>query len=523
MALASLCHDSVAQDAFNALDVGFTGYIVDHGIRRGSSDEAARVAESLQRLRVKPRILKIDWSKCGPPASHSNLETVARTLRYQALGRACAEDGIRSLLVAHHANDQAETVLFRICGKYTGAGLQGIQSIVRIPECTGIYGVDGSGMPWRPSQTVRRTKCQDSGMDIESGGVILHRPLLQFTKESLINICRKAGVTWFDDDTNADKGLTLRNTIRHILQADLLPTAMQETSLCTVSEHRRRLNEEVEQTATRVFMELPMELDLRQGKVTITIEPASIADVRRKGKGYTVLAVLLRQLIQLVSPMSTISLPDLDQAVELSFPDASPPVPHNGDRPQQVTVANVILRTEAKEMTVAALRTITIHRQNPRRQDIKREYFAPRLGKDSTSIKADQVMWSDWLLWDQRYWLRIGHRRRGGDSPQLCAYVSFLTAESLGTLRRSLSNESRIRLERALSHGSRRVFRTLPAIFVQTEDENEIIALPSIDWSREMSSTRPQAAGTDSGSELIWQIRYKRVDYSPSVRHSIVR
>ena len=110
MALASLCSE-IAQAEKDC--PSFAGLIVDHQLRKNSRHEAEKVAAELQRLRIRPVILTIDWTKHGDPSSLSNLETVARRLRYQALGTRCRHQAIMSLMVAHHADDQAETVLIR--------------------------------------------------------------------------------------------------------------------------------------------------------------------------------------------------------------------------------------------------------------------------------------------------------------------------------------------------------------------------------------------------------------------------
>lgn len=112
-----------------------------------------------------------------PPRS----EGAARDARYQFLHRLVGQVGAGALLTAHHADDQAETVLFRIL---RGTGLRGLR------------GIPAS----RPPQ--------------------LLRPLLDVWREELLRYAAVAGLTWREDPTNQQLGAA-RNVIRH----ELLPVA----------------------------------------------------------------------------------------------------------------------------------------------------------------------------------------------------------------------------------------------------------------------------------------------------------
>ena len=59
----------------------------------------------------------------------SNIESQARDLRYQALYEMCHEHQIEDLLVAHHLDDQAETILIQMM---RGAGLAGLSGMPAI-------------------------------------------------------------------------------------------------------------------------------------------------------------------------------------------------------------------------------------------------------------------------------------------------------------------------------------------------------------------------------------------------------
>ena len=100
----------------------FTVLTVDHGLRGGSDAEAAAVADACAAQGIAHHILP--WQGDKPAA---NLQAAARTARYALMAEWCARNGHRLLLTAHHADDQAETLLMRL-GRGSGSGgLAGIR------------------------------------------------------------------------------------------------------------------------------------------------------------------------------------------------------------------------------------------------------------------------------------------------------------------------------------------------------------------------------------------------------------
>lgn len=135
-----------------------------------------------------------------------NLEASSRRLRYAAL--AALARGAQCPLVAtgHHADDQLETVLMRLLRGAGPAGLAGISA--------------------------RRS------IDRISPKVTLIRPMLGITREACEEICRSAGWTWREDETNQDAGhlrAALRLRVTPVLR-ELNPAAamhaVSAASLC---------------------------------------------------------------------------------------------------------------------------------------------------------------------------------------------------------------------------------------------------------------------------------------------------
>ncbi|TCH97810.1 tRNA lysidine(34) synthetase TilS [Roseococcus sp. SYP-B2431] len=102
--------------------------IVEHGLRAESAAEAAALAAGLAALGITARILPL-----GLP-SGPGLQERARRARRAALLAACREAGAPHLLLGHHAEDQAETVLFRALRGSGDAGLAGMAPLAVAPE-----------------------------------------------------------------------------------------------------------------------------------------------------------------------------------------------------------------------------------------------------------------------------------------------------------------------------------------------------------------------------------------------------
>ena len=95
---------------------------VDHHLRPESTGEALQVGRWLADRGIAHAVL--DWSP--PPVLAGDIQAAARDARYAMLEAWCREAGALHLLVAHHAEDQAETLLLRL-GR--GSGLAGLAAM----------------------------------------------------------------------------------------------------------------------------------------------------------------------------------------------------------------------------------------------------------------------------------------------------------------------------------------------------------------------------------------------------------
>jgi tRNA(Ile)-lysidine synthase len=216
--------DSIA--LLRALTLSPTGLLtvahVNHRLRGEESDADERfVRELAAELRLSCRVKSVDVAACG-----GNLESAARRLRYEFFHELASDVGAGWIATGHTADDQAETVLFRIL---RGTGIQGLRGISRCQSPTPsvpFLGVTetgtGSGLPAEESST--------------KGSWIL-RPLLSVSRAEVVAFLAEMGQQYREDTSNSDPRFT-RNRIRHEL-LPLLRTFNPEVaaSLARLAEH----------------------------------------------------------------------------------------------------------------------------------------------------------------------------------------------------------------------------------------------------------------------------------------------
>lgn len=153
---------------------------VNHGIR---GEEAERDQDFCERFceerKIRFRTVSIDV----PVTAQKNgigMEEAGRQVRYEVFERQLQEQGIDRAALAHHQNDQAETMLFHLM---RGTGLRGLRGMepVRLPYI---------------------------------------RPLLCVTRAEIVEWLRKKDITWMEDSTNRELHYT-RNRIRHQVLAPM--------------------------------------------------------------------------------------------------------------------------------------------------------------------------------------------------------------------------------------------------------------------------------------------------------------
>ncbi|CAN1772757.1 tRNA(Ile)-lysidine synthase [Linum perenne] len=167
---------------------GLLAIIVDHGLRAESKEEA--------------RIVSHRVSKMG-------------TFRYQMFQKVCIQHQIDVLLIAHHADDQAELL------------------ILRLSRSSGVLGL--AGMAFTSQLFSSSTVLHNQGSN--NKGTLVVRPLLHFSKEDMYKICQAGNQEWVEDPTNQNP-LYARNRIR-IALAKLSSYTFQSELQAIISSCRK--------------------------------------------------------------------------------------------------------------------------------------------------------------------------------------------------------------------------------------------------------------------------------------------
>ena len=134
---------------------------VDHGLRPESAAEARFVAAAAGELGLPHSTLI--WT--GPKPA-SGIQAAARDARYGLISEHLAANRWQTVATAHTRDDQAETLLMRLA---RGSGVDGL-----------------AGM--RESKLL--------------GAMLIVRPMLAFSKDSLIATLKALGVSWVEDPSN---------------------------------------------------------------------------------------------------------------------------------------------------------------------------------------------------------------------------------------------------------------------------------------------------------------------------------
>lgn len=183
---------------------------VDHGLRPDAAAEAELVAAAAATLDVPHAILP--WQGAKP---RTRIQERARDARYALLLAHARQIGASVVMTAHHADDQAETVLMRL-----GRG-------------SGVRGLGG----------MRREHAL-------APDVTLVRPLLAFPKHALEDECRRLGLAFVRDPSNTDTAFARARLRANVDVADSL--GLTRDGLNRLARRMRRADEAIEAETSRI-------------------------------------------------------------------------------------------------------------------------------------------------------------------------------------------------------------------------------------------------------------------------------
>ncbi len=185
---------------------------VDHGLRAASAGEADQVGLWARNMGFEHHVMR--WQGVKP---ESSVQARARAARYRLMARWCRKREADGLVLAHHLDDQAETVLMRL-GR--GSGLDGLCGM--------------RSASWRE-------------------GVLFSRPLLDIPKERLVATLKVAGQPWLEDPSNQDLRFE-RVRIRRVL-AQIDDAGITARALCQSAKRLAKTRDALDGMADALFKE----------------------------------------------------------------------------------------------------------------------------------------------------------------------------------------------------------------------------------------------------------------------------
>ncbi|VDB88053.1 Bgt-5310 [Blumeria graminis f. sp. tritici] len=502
----------------------FQAFVVDHRIRDGSKAEAQAVSKELISRGIPTEILTVTWH-VEKPSCLSNIETLARQQRFRLLGESCATHGIDSLMLAHHEDDQVETILARLIAGHRGLGLCGIKSHAAIPECFGMYGVHESGGSRNKSslqEQVTPSKITDNlsscstQLLIETGGIRIYRPLLAFSKSRLISTCQALQMPWFEDETNQDPKITTRNAIRYLYRHHQLPAAIAKPALISLSA---KINQEVKKKQETIRQYLSTiqicSFNTRTGTIKIRFphlhrNAEHLIDLSDT-EILQVAEMILLKIVDMVSPKKQINLNSLRGAIYRLFPELfhrkrlATKITRDTQIAQAAfTVAGTIFQPVesnknpttlnskiATELSLYDVKPIWLISRQP-----------PSLVKDSdyNIIVSIGKSSSSWNLIDGRFWMIVE-----SFCPSFDLIVRLFRPNDLKPLSNQLEPATKKLLNHRLaSHAPGKIRWTLPAIFCR--EAGTLIELP-------LSLPTLNIEVPEASSYGKWEVRYKKVNF----------
>ena len=165
---------------------------VDHGLRPEARAEAEDVARKLRDSGLSAHVLHYDG-----PRPVRDIQAAARAIRFGLIADWMTARGMRALLLGHHREDQAETVLLRLA---RGSGVDGLAAMAPVTK---------------------------------RDGLTLIRPLLDFPKARLVSTATTAGFAPIRDPSNADAAharVRIRSLADRLAAEGMTPDRLADTA-----------------------------------------------------------------------------------------------------------------------------------------------------------------------------------------------------------------------------------------------------------------------------------------------------
>ena len=494
------------------------------------------------------------WPNTKDPTSLPDFEMQARQARYRLIADRAIRERIHHLFLGHHQDDQVETILMRLIRNSNDSflGRQGIPTHNTIPCCEDIRGAQTveryENFPhWLRRAGARIPREQMKSMDInrgkgvtpsQAGGLQIHRPLLAVPKSEIIDFCLRNGIKYVQDETNHDPTLTMRNAVRHLRNSYALPRALQGPPILELLRWSQSFASSLVARGELAMRHVKvLTFDLRSGRMTVQLSSGFAAYCEDDPEAG---AYALARLTGVVSPQSK-----EDEPTVVPQNNLAEFVGKNRCRtPEQMTMQQALLEKAESDLVASAqlsesgekereeidyrwelhdvrdaVWTLSRPPMRPAERELASRGFAPYMrwkhlaSKQAHNPKSKYVadldkkawVWSEWMLWDHRYWIRV----RASDATRLSMIRIRTYAESdVQKVYEKLGEESsefKAMLAEAAPGKSR---YTIPVLTV----EGQVAVFPTLNVMVQKSITKNIKSSLSHHRFLEWEVCFKVLD-----------
>lgn len=217
---------------------------LNHKLRKEADEEEEFVKKLCSNYGIEIYSEAIDIKAIKEKTKKGSIEELARKERYGFFKRALDYFEANKLALAHHQDDQVETIIFNLIRGSHIHGLRGILPIRRFDSL-------------KPDTTYQK----------RSAYVI--RPLLCTDKNEIIDFLRGENIEWREDRTNYEL-ITSRNIIRNIV----IPTFNKispdyKTKIIAVAQSIRELEEIIDSKASKIYKAVKFDRDKSKAEIEL--------------------------------------------------------------------------------------------------------------------------------------------------------------------------------------------------------------------------------------------------------------
>lgn len=344
-------------------ELGITLYVVHvhHGIRPDAEEDVELVESICKRMDIPCHVSYFDVGKLAKKHKLS-LEEMGRKIRYDVFEKHRRKVHNGRIAIAHHKNDQAETVVMNLM---RGTGLRGIGGIRPIRDH-------------------------------------IIRPLIECSRQEIEAYCHKHQIPYRDDYTNALEEYT-RNKIRHTVIPYIEDHFNKNfvNAIVNTASLARSEDDFIEGIATQKMDEL---VTKKSGECSIDLEGFITLDkvIQRR---------LIRQVLRFLGSLKNIEYKHIEQIIQLTHLEVSKKIQLPNGIVAKRSYSSIIMTILGENKTEAFETEVSLHSRTYIKE--LNSYIELSL-REGEKYNIPKNLYTKWFDYDKiKYNLKVRNRRSG--------------------------------------------------------------------------------------------------------------